>query len=91
MNATHVIFDPSGENVEALYLNGALHMHGDYYHDKINVAITNFLDGMGFTGMVINKQVVHVPFQHSHPVTEGGEEPPKNWPDEVYAPHGEVQ
>ena len=36
MNVDIVYFNPSGDGVTAIYIDGKLYTHGDDYHDKIN-------------------------------------------------------
>lgn len=85
MKAHHITFDPSGESVQALYLNGSLYMHGDYQHDKIGVRIESFLEGLSFTGATIDIEKLDVPFDFCRSITEDGQEPPGNWPDPGFA------
>ena len=43
-----VSINPEGDGVTALYIDGDLHTHGNEYHDKIDVWISGFLDGLKY-------------------------------------------
>lgn len=42
------------EGYQELWIGGKLVMEGDVFHDKINVAIENFLEGLKFCGNKLN-------------------------------------
>ncbi len=44
----------NGDGIHALYINGKLHHYGDYYHDKIEIWIKGFIDGLKY----INPNIV---------------------------------
>lgn len=45
-----VDFTGGGDGVYALYIDGKLYKYGDYYHDKIEVWIEAFIEGIEWTG-----------------------------------------
>lgn len=41
-----VRINPEGDGVTALYIDGGMHIYGDYYHDKIDNWVEGFLAGL---------------------------------------------
>jgi hypothetical protein len=58
MKFTTVTFDGDEESVMALYIDGELHDYGDWYHDKINVKISSFIDGVRFSMVDVDEEKI---------------------------------
>ena len=48
---TIVTFNPNGDYVQALYINGILYRDGDEYHSHISTWIKAFIGGCEYSGM----------------------------------------
>lgn len=46
MNITIVTFNPTGDTVEALYIDNELLHYGDEYHNQINTFLKGFIEGL---------------------------------------------
>lgn len=46
------------DDVHAVYINGELHKHGDYHHDKIKIWIKAFIEGIKYTGIDIEEETI---------------------------------
>lgn len=81
MKFTVVKFNPEGDGVTALYIDGKLHIHGDYYHNKIDEWIDGFLAGSKHLNWPMQQEAHYVPSDNCKPIYEDGQEPPPKWPD----------
>ncbi len=59
MKFTTVLFSGDEETVQALYIDGELHDYGDWYHDKIDVKISSFIDGVRFAGLDVDSEKIN--------------------------------
>ncbi len=86
-----VSFNPEGDGVTALYINGKYHSHGDYYHDKIDHWINGFIAGLTHAGVSVERMEDSIPGDKSEAIWQDANEPPKNWPDKKYYKHRNVE
>lgn len=56
MIITYVSFNPDGDGVDAVYIDGKLHRYGDYYHDKFRDWYDGFLDGLRIANIVFSTE-----------------------------------
>ena len=67
-----------GEYVKSLYIDGKLHIYGDYYHNKIDELINGFIDGAKWAGTNIEVDKITCKNRKiSEDVCENGGIPPK--------------
>lgn len=77
-----VDFTGGGDGVHALYINGKLHKYGDYYHDKIEVWIESFIEGVEWTGFVIDVDRIECTNEDLiEKIKHLGDSPPENLED----------
>lgn len=81
MKFTVVKFNYEGDGVTALYIDGKLHTHGDYYHNKIDEWIDGFLAGIKHLNWPMQQETHYIPGEKCEPIWENGESPPEQWPD----------
>ncbi len=53
---TTVDFTGGSDGVYALYIDGKLFKYGDYYHDKIEIWIKSFIEGVKWTGALVEEE-----------------------------------
>lgn len=79
---TRVDFTGGGDGVYALYIDGELYKYGDYYHDKIEIWIDSFYDGIKYTGTKVRlEKVVCNNSELIERISELADTPPKNLKD----------
>lgn len=82
-----VKFNPEGDGVTAVYIDGKLHTHGDYYHDKIDNWVEGFIDGLKFAEVSFDEDGHDIPGDKCKLIHEMGHSPPLRWPDRKYCKH----
>jgi len=83
MELTIVSFCGGGDGIHALYVDGELHKYGDYYHDKIEVWINGFSDGLKYAKVDCTEKVIDLPDGHEliEDTWEMGNPPPNKLSD----------
>lgn len=77
MKFTIVTFTGDEETVQALYIDGELHEYGDWYHNKIDVKISSFIDGVRYTGALVEEEKIQCNDRELiEETTELGNQPP---------------
>jgi hypothetical protein len=87
MQVTVVKFNPEGDGVTALYIDGKKHTHGDFYHDKIDDWIAGFIEGLKFAEVNFEEAEDEIPGDKCKLIHQSGQEPPMEWPDRKYYKH----
>lgn len=87
MRLCRVSFAYESDGVTALYIDGKLHTHGDYYHDKIDDWINGFIEGLKYAGQQVTVASDQIPEEKCIPICQEGREPPAKWPDKKYHKH----
>lgn len=56
-----VKFNPEGDGVTAMYINGDLHTSGDYYHNNIDAWTQGFCEGLDYATAEYNLERWEIP------------------------------
>lgn len=76
-----VYFNPEGDGVTAIYIDGELYKWGDYYHDKIDDWCRGFLDALIFADINFTSTTTNISYEDNHDlvedIVESGGSPPE--------------
>lgn len=86
MKIVVVSFNPEGDGVTAMYVDGRRYTYGDYYHNKIDDWIKGFVGALEYLATQMTVEYDAIPGEKCKPILNGGE-PPEKWPDRKYYKH----
>jgi hypothetical protein len=76
---TTVDFTNGGDGVHALYINGQMFKYGDDYHDKIEIWIKAFIEGIKWSGVDVIEDTIECKDEEMcNSISGDGDFPPKN-------------